>query len=202
MYLLSEDNMPFFHSLKKNTLSGQMFVSVFAGGTASTEFEALTSNSMAYIPNGITAYTTYINSPMTSLASTLKAQGYGGIIAMHPYKGTGYKRNKVYPLLGFNKFLTMDDFCRRHRKITDFIFLTKQIWNELFQNMKTIRRTTIKPFFMFNVTMQNHSPFDAAGVSKDIKLGYNINAPQAVQYLNMLRKSDDALKELVTYLKM
>ena len=88
-----------------------MFVSVFAGGTASTEFEALTSNSMAYIPNGITAYTTYINSPMTSLASTLKAQGYGGIIAMHPYKGTGYKRNKVYPLLGFNKFLTMDDFA-------------------------------------------------------------------------------------------
>ena len=89
-----------------------MFVSVFAGGTASTEFEALTSNSMAYIPNGITAYTTYINSPMTSLASTLKAQGYGGIIAMHPYKGTGYKRNKVYPLLGFNKFLTMDDFAK------------------------------------------------------------------------------------------
>lgn len=54
---------------------------------------------------------------------------------------------------------------------------------------------------MFNVTMQNHSPFDAAGVSKDIKLGYNINSPQAVQYLNMLRKSDDALKELVTYFK-
>ena len=56
------------------------------------------------------------------------------------------------------------------------------------------KKNNDKPFFMFNVTMQNHSPFDAAGVSKDIKLGYNINAPQAVQYLNMLRKSDDALK--------
>ena len=53
---------------------------------------------------------------MTSLASTLKAQGYGGIIAMHPYKGTGYKRNKVYPLLGFNKFLTMDDFAEDTEK--------------------------------------------------------------------------------------
>ena len=197
---LSEDNMPFFHSLKKNTLSGQMFVSVFAGGTASTEFEALTSNSMAYIPNGITAYTTYINSPMTSLASTLKAQGYGGIIAMHPYKGTGYKRNKVYPLLGFNKFLTMDDFAE-DTETYGLHISDKADMERIISEYENYKKNNDKPFFMFNVTMQNHSPFDAAGVSKDIKLGYNINAPQAVQYLNMLRKSDDALKELVTYFK-
>lgn len=195
---LSEDNMPFFHSLKKNTLSGQMFVSVFAGGTASTEFEALTSNSMAYIPNGVTAYTTYINSPMTSLASTLKSQGYGGILAMHPYKGTGYKRNKVYPLLGFNKFLTMDDFPadtdRYGRHISD-----KADMERIISEYENYRKNNDKPFFMFNVTMQNHSPFDSPGVSENIKLDYDIDAPQARQYLNLVRKSDDALKELITY---
>ena len=155
---------------------------------------------MAYIPNGITAYTTYINSPMTSLASTLKAQGYGGIIAMHPYKGTGYKRNKVYPLLGFNKFLTMDDFAE-DTETYGLHISDKADMERIISEYENYKKNNDKPFFMFNVTMQNHSPFDAAGVSKDIKLGYNINAPQAVQYLNMLRKSDDALKELVTYFK-
>ncbi|MFR4318131.1 MAG: hypothetical protein ACLT2Z_00815 [Eubacterium sp.] len=69
--------MPFFNSLKENTIRGQLWVSVFGGGTASTEFEALTGNSMAFVPNGITAYTTYINEPMQSMASLLKKQGYG-----------------------------------------------------------------------------------------------------------------------------
>ena len=113
--------MPFFHSLKKNTLSGQMFVSVFAGGTASTEFEALTSNSMAYIPNGITAYTTYINSPMTSLASTLKAQGYGGIIAMHPYKEQDISVTRFILYWDSNNSLQWM-ICRRQRNIRTSYF--------------------------------------------------------------------------------
>ena len=119
---------------------------------------------------------------------------------MHPYKGTGYKRNKVYPLLGFNKFLTMDDFAEDTEKYGLHIS-DKADMERIISEYENYKKNNDKPFFMFNVTMQNHSPFDAAGVSKDIKLGYNINAPQAVQYLNMLRKSDDALKELVTYFK-
>lgn len=195
---ISEDNVPFFHSLKKNTLSGQLFVSVFGGGTASTEFEALTSNSMAYIPNGITAYTTYINSPMSSLATTLEAQGYGGMLAMHPFIGNGYKRDKVYPLLGFDRFITRDDFSDDTeifaRHISDNANMDKII-----SEYENYRKNNDKPFFMFNVTMQNHSPFAAAGVSEDIKVDYDIEAPEMAQYINIVKKSDEALEKLVKY---
>lgn len=77
---LSEDCMPFFHSLKKNTIKGNLFVSVCAGGTANTEFEALTSNTLAFAPLKSSPYQIYINNPMPSLTTTLSEQGYGGCL--------------------------------------------------------------------------------------------------------------------------
>lgn len=106
----NEDYMPFIHGLTENTVKGDLFVSIFGGGTSKTEYEALTSNSMAFMPKGSTPYVTYINRKTSSLATTLRAQGYGGMVAMHPHKGSGYKRNKVYPFLGFDKFYDLPEF--------------------------------------------------------------------------------------------
>lgn len=75
----NEDYMPFIHGLTENTVKGDLFVSIFGGGTSKTEYEALTSNSMAFMPKGSTPYVTYINRKTSSLATTLRAQGYGGM---------------------------------------------------------------------------------------------------------------------------
>ena len=195
---INKDCMPFFHSLSENTIKGQMFVSIFGGGTAATEFEALTSNSMAFVPNGITAYSTYINDPMASLTTVLKSQNYGGLLAMHPFKGNGYKRNKVYPLLGFNRFITMDDFASDTGRVGLFISDVSDV-ERIISEYEDYKKDNSNPFYMFNVTMQNHSPFTAPGVSNDIKLEYDINAPEANQYMNLMKHTDDALKKLVQY---
>ncbi|MFQ9516121.1 MAG: sulfatase-like hydrolase/transferase [Eubacterium sp.] len=197
-FKISQDCMPFYHSLSDNAIKGQMFVSIFGGGTAATEFEALTSNSMAFIPNGITAYTTYINDPMASLTTTLKSQNYGGLLAMHPYKGSGYKRDKVYPLLGFNRFITMDDFADDTDRVGRHISDVGDV-DRIISEYEDYKEENNGPFWMFNVTMQNHSPFTAEGVSDDIKLGYDINAPEAQQYVNLMKHTDDALKRIVEY---
>lgn len=195
---INKDCLPFYHSLKENAIKGQMFVSTFGGGTASTEFEVLTSNTMAFIPNGITAYTTYINDPMSSMATILNKQNYGGLLAMHPYYGNGYKRDKVYPLLGFRDFITMDDFKmdanRVGRHISDEADVDRIITE--YENHKKENDT---PFYMFNVTMQNHSPFNAENVSGDIRLEYDMDIPQAQQYMNLMKHTDDALRKIVTY---
>ena len=47
--------------------------------------------------------------------------------------------------------------------------------------------------------MQNHSPFNAPGVSDDIKLQYDLNIPEAQQYMNLMKHTDDALKKIVQY---
>lgn len=53
----NEDYMPFIHSLAEaeNTISGDLLVSTFGGGTATTEFEVLTGDTMAFLPFGLLA---------------------------------------------------------------------------------------------------------------------------------------------------
>ena len=46
----NEDYLPFYRSLTENTIKGNLHVSVFGAGTPNTEWEFLTSNSMAFVP--------------------------------------------------------------------------------------------------------------------------------------------------------
>ena len=42
--------LPFIHSLKQNVKYGQLHVPTYGGGTARTEYEALTGNAMYFLP--------------------------------------------------------------------------------------------------------------------------------------------------------
>ena len=97
----TEDYMPFWRSLKKNTVRGNLYVSVKGGNTANTEFEFLTGNTMAFLPTGSVPYQQFLNGAMPSLASQLGKLGYQ-TAALHPYYSTGWNRDKVYQYLGFD----------------------------------------------------------------------------------------------------
>lgn len=64
------------------------------------------------------------------------------------------------------------------------------------------QRDPSQPFFAFNVTMQNHGGYDRMylNFNQEIRitnmLGYY---PKAERYLSLLKKSDEALQELITY---
>ena len=64
------------------------------------------------------------------------------------------------------------------------------------------QRDTSKPFFLFNVTMQNHGGYDRSYVNfnQEVRItnmmGYY---PKAERYLSLLKKSDEALEQLITY---
>ena len=114
----NEDYMPYVHSILNgetpNTISGYLNVSVLGGNTANTEFEFLTGNTMAFLPHGSVAYQQYLKREIPSLASHLKALGYQ-TIATHPYNSTGWDRNKVYPLLGFDEMYFIKDYKNPER---------------------------------------------------------------------------------------
>ena len=54
---------------------------------------------------------------------------------------------------------------------------------------------------MFNVTMQNHSPFLSGKVTGGYKLGYEGKMPEANEYMNLVAHSDAAAKKLINYFK-
>ena len=197
---INKDNCSFLHSLKDNTISGRLFTPVFGGGTVSTEFESLTTNTMTFEPYGVTSYTTFIHEPMESLASNLKEQGVGKAEAMHPFIKEDYNRDKVYKYFGFDSFYGMEDFGEDPEICGTFISDNADV-EKVIEKYEKYRKTSKKPYFMYNVTMQNHSPFLSGKVSGGYKLGYKGNLKEANEYMNLISHSDAAAKKLINYFK-
>ncbi len=199
---VTKEYMPFFRQLKENVIKGYTYSSVFGGNTANTEFEFLTGHTMAFLPDNSVPYQLFLRKEIPGLTATLKVQGYGPLLALHPYYQTGYSRYKIYPLMGFDRFYTSDDFSvfsdTINYHITDEENYRKII--ALYEEAKKEEKE--KPFYLFNVTMQNHGSYDGntfeTGNAVQIKGSLGQDA-KAEQYLNMIKMSDQALEKLVRY---
>ena len=199
-FTTNEDYMPFIHSLQsgaENTITGTLKVSVCGGNTANSEFEFLTGHSMDYLPMGSIPYQQYIKSDLPSLASQLKAMGYT-TYGMHPYNASGWKRNEIYPMLGFSESFFLNDFTNRYylrKYVSDNSAYNKII--ELYEE-----KEEGSPLFFFEVTMQNHGGyselFDNFVPDIDVIESENVALEQ---YLSLVKESDQALKELINYFK-
>ena len=190
----SEEYMSYFYSLEENTIRGNTYVSVFGGQTPNSEWEFLTNNSMAFMPYRTVPYQQYIRKPSYSLATTLKAQGYTAN-AIHPWYGSGYRRNAIYPLLGFDSFDSLEtlDNLEYLRKYPTDLSTYKEIIKQ-FEN-----KNEDEKIFNFTVTMQNHSGYDLEGYDSTVFLTDIENCPRVEQYLSVMKESDKALEYLINY---
>ena len=95
---------------------------------------------------------------LPSIASELKSQGYE-TLAMHPYRGTNYRRNLVYRR-SIDTFYTRDDFTQA-KYIRSYISddtLAQRIITEFNKH----EESTDMPLFSYNVTIQNHGGYFAS----------------------------------------
>lgn len=194
----NQDYMPYLHSLQEgseNTVTGMLNVSVCGGNTANTEFEFLTGNTMAFLPQGSIPYQQYITGERGSLASHLRSLGYE-TAATHPYNATGWERNSVYPWLGFDESVFVDEYVgasRVRKYVSDAACVDKII--SLYE-----QKEGGKPLFVFNVTMQNHGGYEDSydnfieNVSAEEMNSFALN-----QYLSLIKLSDEALETLINY---
>lgn len=195
----NKDYMPFIHSILngsvENTISGYLNVSVLGGNTANTEFEFLTGNTMAFLPQGSVAYQQYVKSQMPSLASHLRDLGYD-TIAMHPYNSTGWNRNTVYPMLGFDTSYFIKDW-KNPEKIRKYVS-DQACYDKIISLYEQKDANT--PFFVFNVTMQNHSSYSEEfdNFTPDIEL-VDATSKTLNNYLSLIRISDTAVENLIGY---
>ena len=192
-----QDYMPFFHSLQgaENTITGRLHVSVLGGNTANTEFEFLTGNTMAFLPQGSIPYQQYIRGSLPTLASYLREAGYQ-TVAMHPYYAKGWSRNRVYPWMGFEqvRFLEAYEGASYVRKYVSDASDFAQIIREYEQ------RDPEKPFLLFNVTMQNHGGYSQEFDNFTPEIAVDgIRSQPLANYLSLISLTDAALEELIAY---
>lgn len=197
-FAASEDYMPFLHTLQQgacNTVTGQLHVSVMGGNTANTEFEFLTGDTMAFLPAGSIPYQQYVRGEIPTLASYLKSLGYE-TVAMHPYYATGWNRDKVYPQFGFDTFYDWESYLGAGytRKYVDDESCVDKII-ETYEN-----KSKDTPLFLFNVTMQNHSPYTDGWQAEEGNITVDgVGSSQLSEYLTLMKLSDAALEKLITY---
>lgn len=196
----NEDYMPYFHSLKKNCVTGYTYASIVGGQTANTEFELLTGNTLGFLSAGTTAFQLYIHGQMPSLVSNLKVEGYSGNKAMHPFNPYNYNRPAVYKDFGFTDFIDKFDFPKNVKRVREYISDEANV-DRIISEYEKNRKKTDQPFYMYNMTIQNHSPYDkdAANFKQPIKIESSKYDAEANRYLNLIKYSDDSLKQLTGY---
>ncbi len=147
---LSKDVAENVHKYQK----GELAPPAIGGGTANTEFEALTGMSLYFMSPGIIAYNTYLRTETPSIASVFKDNGYS-TTAIHPNAGWFYNRDKVYNYFGFENFYDVSSFDMSTQTkgphISDYALVDK-ILDTL--------DSSDKPAFIFAVSMENHDPFN------------------------------------------
>ena len=191
----SEDPTPFLHSLEENTVKGWMYSSVTGGGTATIEFEYLTGFTSLFQPPHTVAYQLYVEEGMPSLAALAGNIGYD-TTAFHPYKSSGWNRVLAYEYLDFEKQMYEEDVTAPYY-IRNYI--SDQSDYEMIYRSTEGEDTT----FFFNVTMQNHSGYAQGwrNLEQTIELPDNLNNADrsAQQFFCLMRESDKALEQLITY---
>ncbi len=222
----NKEYMPFLSSLKENTIKGNLYVPVIGAGTSNTEFEFLTGHTTAFLPSGSNAYMLYIDNPTASLVSTLEAQKYSSF-ALHPYYAKGWNRTSVYSNFGFNKFTSLEDIMdisimQEYQQNGNDVDLLQDLIDQKYPNSNMLvrqyvsdsynydliikdfknRRNKKKPYFAFNVTMQNHGGYNTIAKNFDQKIKqtqFPEEYPKVDQYLSLVKKSDTAFKKLIEY---
>lgn len=194
----NQDVLPVLHSLKENTIKGNLYVSVYGGNTANTEYEFLTGNSMQYFSERVVPYQLYIRENKENLITQMKQLGYSTVF-MHPFGAYGWNRPSVYSFLGTEEMSfeeDMDNLRHIRQYATDesqYGIVKSYLEDE----------TREKPLFLFDVTVQNHGGYtgELAGLTSDVSLESGEAYKEASNYLKLVHESDRALGEFLEYLK-
>ena len=194
-----EKLLPTLDSIEKSGIYGEMLSSKFGGGTAYVEFSALTGFSTDFMSVAVPYYN-ICSKPVFSAAGYFKNKGYK-TVAMHPYNGTNYNRNIAYGNMGFEKYITEQDFENplRERGYISDLAVTDRIIEET-------EKAGDSPIFMFTVTMQNHAGYYKGAYTENELVGFSSvysdsTNDQIADFATGLNHSDMALGNLINYLK-
>lgn len=145
-----EDPMPTVRSHQ----NGEILSPAFGGGTSNVEFEALTGFTNMFLPRGSVPYQQYIKNEIPAMPNYLDQLGYQ-TTAIHPYAKWFWNREEVYKHLGFEKFIDIEGFENPDYKGP---FVSDQ---QVTDSIISETEATDDPSFIFAVTMQNHTSYDA-----------------------------------------
>lgn len=187
-----------YNAIDDAVMRGSLTVSTTGGGTCNTEFELLTGISLGLVGEGSYPFSFYDLSDVSSLPRQLAALGYS-TTAMHPNLATNYNRSVAYPALGFEEFLSEEDFAGEewfHSGVSD---------EATFDRILELLESDEGPQLIYDLTMQNHSSYDQDNLGEVPSYAFDGldegGREQLSEYLACIEETDRALGEFLAALE-
>lgn len=159
---LSEDPIPYMHSLEETYSTGFLSVPCVGAGTANTEFEIMTGMNLDFFGPGEYPYQTVLkNMTCESLAYIFHDLGYVSH-AIHNNSAYFYDRHTVFSQLGYDNFTSieyMQDLTYTETDWAEDRVLTSCI-------MDTLRDTEQKDY-IYTISVQGHGSYPEEAVIED-----------------------------------
>ena len=194
------DAMPYIRSLMEEYPSGYAMVSVKGGNTANSEYEFLSGDTMAFLPQGSVVYQQFYHDSAPTLANQLVSLGYRAT-AIHPYNASGWERPRVYDLMDFEEFLSLKNF---HNPLYIRSYISdKSAYEKIIETYESKKGDA--PQLIYMVTMQNHGGYSKESDNLDLKVHFtnvkktNLQTTAAERYLTLVSLSDEYFHVLTDY---
>ncbi|MBR6678287.1 MAG: hypothetical protein IKL23_06125 [Oscillospiraceae bacterium] len=178
-----------YHALEQESYTGDLITNIFAGGTIDTERCAIM---------GVAQQDNY-RSNVNSYAWWMQEQGYI-VEGSHPCNNWFYNRLNVNQYLGLGEYRYYEDY---YSGISgDYYTMDDQLFPEI---LKLTRESMAggKPCFSYNVSYQNHGPYDATASEKNYVTGNISDESRHIlnNYLINVEKTSDEILNMVQQLR-
>lgn len=168
------------------------------GGTANVEYEVLTGTSVSLFPASSIVYQQFMHNDHMSLARYLDDYGYDSV-GIHPNNAWFWRRDKVYPYLGFDNFYSYSSMNN-----LDFngIFVSDEsVSKEIIEKVDESNNS----IFVSGISMENHGGYETNRYDYDensIEVYGDISdnlKKQLKEYVNGVKFASESFQMLFDY---
>lgn len=178
---------------------GRLSVPAWGANTMRTEFEVLTGMPAESLgPHRFNPYLNLAKRPIWTLAHQLRSLGYR-TVCVHPFPSSFFDRGQVFPNLGFDTFIDIEDFSEAEKfgpYISDLAVADKIL---------DVLDRDDEPVFVFAITMENHGKWQPGRLDGWVtpeELGaYPLGSQELALYQRHLANADAMLARLIDGLK-
>ncbi len=188
-----------FHYYQDNGISGVFYTPTVGGGTVNTEYEVMTGYGAKYFQKGSIVFTSVLKKPTNSLGHFYKEKLKNSeIIGIHNHEASYWERDRVYPLLGIEKYVDMTMFTKEQQEDLVGAWMSdKTIFDRTVQELEQNKG---KNSFVLSVTVQNHGPFLGHKEYIDVENLTEHDGWEIKNFVSNLKYSDDQLKIFMDYI--
>lgn len=176
--------------------SGRLSVPAWGANTMRTEFEVLSGMPAESLgPHRFNPYLSLAKRPIWTLAHQLRSLGYR-TVCVHPFPSSFFDRDQVFPNLGFDTFIDIEDFSEAEKfgpYISDLAVADKIL---------DVLDGDDGPVFVFAITMENHGKWqpgrlDGWVTPEELKEAYPLGSQELALYQRHLANADAMLARLI-----